>query len=164
LREHHLYVLQGGREVRQGFVRRGAAIEMASAQRELAALQARGVAFFARAFAEPGPVCTQVLPTAGVVELMSGSGAFWQRGHLFVDDHPYYARSGPDGRFALERVPPGDYELVCWLPDWRVADREFDGDTALVSRVTFFPPREVVRRVRVGAGEARVEDVALAGP
>ncbi len=164
LRDHQLHVLQGGRDAGHGFVRRGDVLEMASAQDVFHTLQARGASFFARAFPEPGPTCTQALLAPGVVELMSGSGAYWMRAHLFVDDHPYYARSGADGRFALERVPPGDYELVCWLPDWRTAERELDADSALVWRLKFHPPWETVQRVRLGARERKAIDVAVAAP
>ncbi|WP_447979409.1 carboxypeptidase-like regulatory domain-containing protein [Candidatus Nitrospira bockiana] len=31
-------------------------------------------------------------------------------------DHPYYAMTGPDGRFTLSDVPPGQYRLVAWHP------------------------------------------------
>ncbi|MGQ0811042.1 MAG: carboxypeptidase-like regulatory domain-containing protein [Nitrospiraceae bacterium] len=33
-----------------------------------------------------------------------------------VVDNPYYAMTGPDGRFSLTDVPPGEYNLVIWHP------------------------------------------------
>ena len=51
-------------------------------------------------------------------------GAVLDAAYLFVDDHPYYARTAADGRDALEKVPPGDYDLVCWMPDWRGVARD----------------------------------------
>ena len=97
----------------------------------------------------------------GVVELSSGAGQFWMRAYLFVDDHPYYARTDAAGGFGLAQVPPGDYDLVCWLPDWREASHELDADTCLVSRLTFRPPLRVVKRVHVTPGQPTTQDVTV---
>ena len=50
------------------------------------------------------------------VELTSGAGHYWMRAYLMVAEHPYYALTNADGRFVLPQVPPGRYEIVCWLP------------------------------------------------
>src|SRR5437764_1336769 len=152
MRGWKLHVLQGDADARTGFVRRGGAVEMVSAQPVFHMLQARGAAFFALAFPDPGESCTRRLTRPGVVELSSPAGYFWMRAYLFVADHPYYTRTDAEGHFTLPRVPPGEYEAVCWLPDWRTADRELDGDTGQVCRLTFRPPAEVARPVRVTAG------------
>ena len=31
-------------------------------------------------------------------------------------DSPYYAFSGDDGDFTIDKVPPGEYQLVAWHP------------------------------------------------
>jgi hypothetical protein len=154
MRDWQFHVLQGGADARTGFVRRGDAVEIVSAQPVFHALQARGAAFFALPFPDPGQPCTRRLTRPGVVELSSPAGYFWMRAHLFVADHPYFTRTDAAGRFTLPRVPPGAYEAVCWLPDWRAADRELDGDTGQLSRLTFRPPAEVARPVRVPSGRA----------
>ncbi len=154
MRDWQFHVLQGGADAPTGFVRRGDAVEMASAQPVFHSLQARGAAFFALAFPDSGEPCTRRLTRPGVVELSSPAGYFWMRAYLFVVDHPYYTRTDAEGRFTLPRVPPGEYEAVCWLPDWRTAERELDGDTGQVCRLTFRPPAEVARPVRVTAGGA----------
>jgi hypothetical protein len=61
------------------------------------------------------------------------------RGHLFVANHPYLARTDVEGRFQLEAVPPGTYELACWLPNWHVAKHELDAETTQITRLTFRP-------------------------
>jgi hypothetical protein len=38
----------------------------------------------------------------------------WMRAYLGVVDHPYFAVTGPDGRFTIAEVPPGDYLLAAW--------------------------------------------------
>jgi hypothetical protein len=71
------------------------------------------------------------------------------RGWLFVDDHPYYTHTDAEGCFFLPQVPPGRYELVCWLPDWHEASRELDAETALICRLMFRPPVEVVQPLQL---------------
>lgn len=38
----------------------------------------------------------------------------WMRGYLGVLAHPYFAVTGPDGRFTLKDVPPGTYTVAAW--------------------------------------------------
>src|SRR5207244_1827843 len=83
----------------------------------------------------------------------SGTGQFWMRAYLFVDDHPYYTRTDSAGRFSLSQVPEGEYELVCWLPNWHVVQADRDPDSTLTARLRFGPPVELVRRVRIRHGE-----------
>jgi hypothetical protein len=33
---------------------------------------------------------------------------------LHVSDHPYFAVTALDGRYALTELPPGDYEVLAW--------------------------------------------------
>ncbi len=151
-RDYQVHVLQGESDRRTGFVRRGTAVSFASSQPVLDILQVRGAAFFSLAFPIGGQACSRTLDRAGIVELSSGAGHFWMRGHLFVDDHPYFTHTDASGNFTLEQVPPGNYEVVCWHPDWHVAARELDADTGLVTRLTFRTPVTVKRKVLLTAG------------
>jgi len=36
----------------------------------------------------------------------------WMEGWVYVVDNPYYALTGPDGKFSITDVPPGTYKLV----------------------------------------------------
>jgi plastocyanin len=38
----------------------------------------------------------------------------WMTAYAGVLAHPYFAVTGPDGRFALEGLPPGDYTVAAW--------------------------------------------------
>jgi hypothetical protein len=38
----------------------------------------------------------------------------WMHAWIGVVDHPYFAVTGPDGRFEWKNVPPGDYTISVW--------------------------------------------------
>jgi plastocyanin len=38
----------------------------------------------------------------------------WMHSYIGVVDHPYFAVTGPDGRFQWKNVPPGDYTVAVW--------------------------------------------------
>ncbi|WP_438043568.1 carboxypeptidase regulatory-like domain-containing protein [Sorangium sp. So ce128] len=40
----------------------------------------------------------------------------WMRGFVVVTDHPFFAVSGDDGSFTIEKVPAGKYKLEAWHP------------------------------------------------
>lgn len=161
LRNYQIHICQGDHDGTSGFVRSGDAIEMVSRQKLFHALRVRGAAFFTRAFADTDQPCSQRLVQRGIVELSSGCGYFWMRGTLFVDDHPYYTHSDAKGHFTLRQVPPGHYELVCWLPDWHEATRELDAETALICRLAFRPPIETVQPVQLAARQSRTVSIQV---
>ncbi len=153
VREKCFHIRQGNGDRPIGVVQAGAGIDLVSSDQVLHVVQARGTAFFALALAPQGAPRSRRLESPGVVELRSGSGYWWMRAYLIVLPHPYLAHPDEQGRFRLERVPPGEYDVVAWHPDWRVAQRERHPDLVRVQQVRFGPPREVVRRVRVAPGE-----------
>jgi hypothetical protein len=161
LRDYQIHVCQGECENSSGFVRRGDTIRMVSRQPIYHSLRVRGAAFFARAFPDAERPCSERLDSAGVVELSSGCGHFWMQARLFVDDHPYYTHSDAAGRFTLSQVPPGTYELVCWLPSWYEASRELDAETALICRLTFRPAVEITQTIQLAPRQTRTVPVRI---
>ena len=111
-----MFVLQDGHAGRVGLVRRGDGFAAVNRDQEYHALRGRGAAFFCLPLVDAGRPARQRLEQAGVVELSSAAGYYWMQAHLFVTEHPYYARTDRDGSFRLEHVPSGTYELVCWMP------------------------------------------------
>jgi hypothetical protein len=132
-----------------GFVYAGNNVEMVSYGEQLELLRARGAAFFTLAFPKPEKPLNRTLSQAGLIELSSAVGNYWARCWLFVVDHPYYVRTDESGTFKLDRVPDGVYELVCWLPDWRVERFEHDPETFAIARVWFRKPIEKSILVKV---------------
>jgi hypothetical protein len=160
-RDQRLSVRQGAARSPFGFVRRGDRVEMVSRDTLFHSLHAQGAAFFTLAFPDADRPRTRRLGTQGVVELTSAAGYFWMRAYLFVDDHPYYARTDAEGRFALEQVPPGSYQVVCWVPNWSVARHERDPESGVVTRLFFSPPLEATRQVTLEPRQGRVVQFTL---
>jgi hypothetical protein len=157
------HILAGEEDTITGFVRRGDKVTIVSEDDRFQAVQARGAAFFTLTLADRDIPRERVLAQTGIVELSSNAGQFWMRAHLFVSDHPYLARTDREGRFTLEKVPPGDYEIGCWLPDWHEAAHERDGETALYTRLTFRPSVVKLRDLTVEPGIRRAVQFTYAG-
>lgn len=156
--DYGLRVRQGDVVSPYGFVRRGAEIEAVSHQLVFHVLRARGAAFFGLTFPQAEVPRRRRLNKNGVVELSSGAGYYWMRAYLFVDDHPYYTQTDPQGRFTLTEVPPGTYEIVCWLPNWLKDHHERDSDWAHITRLTFRQPLVISRQITLtGTGPARAD-------
>jgi len=149
LSDKHLRLEQGHEQVRAAVARRGEPLTMKSSDDRLHIVRAGGAAFFSLTFTEPHKPRQRRLERKGLVELTSAVGHFWQRGYVFVDDHPYYARTDAQGRFVLPQVPTGNYQVVCWVPNWNVREQERDPETALVRFITFAPPVELEQPVNV---------------
>jgi hypothetical protein len=158
VRDFAYHVRQGGTDALTGFVRRGDRVSIVADDDRFQAVRARGAAFFTLALAERDHSQERALAQTGVVEFSSNAGQFWMRAHLFVADHPYLARTDALGRFSLEQVPAGAYELASWLPNWHEASHELDGETALVSRLTFRPSVVKLRDMKVAPGAHRTVD------
>lgn len=159
--DYQLDVVQGRQRGLVGFVRRGDPLEMVATKPVFHSLRAQGAAFFTLPFVEAQQITRRPLEKNGLVELSSGAGYYWMRGYLFVDEHPYYARTDAEGRYVLEQVPPGPCTIVCWLPNWQVARQERDPESSLVTRVVFSPPVELDKTVALKTGERLQVDFAL---
>jgi len=42
----------------------------------------------------------------------------WMRGFVVVSSHPFFAVSGADGSFTIEKVPAGKYDVEAWHPHY----------------------------------------------
>jgi hypothetical protein len=152
LKDCRFIVQQGDAAGRDGFVRGGDCVEMVSTESVFHAVHAAGAAYFSLTLPDPDQPRRRTLDRNGLVELTSGAGYFWMRAYLYVDDHPYYTRTDREGRFVLRQVPPGRYQLVCLMPNWREAGHDRDPETSVVMRLRFRPSVEQAQAVEVGAG------------
>jgi hypothetical protein len=157
-RDRGMHILQGKGEHQSGFVRLGDEVEMVSREDVFNALHASGAAFFGLTLPDPDRPRRRTFTEKGVVELSSAAGYYWMRAFLFVGDHPYYTRSGPDGRFRLHGVPPGRYRLTCWMPSWFIARHERDPETTIITRLFCRPSVQQERSVEVRSNETTTVD------
>lgn len=63
----------------------------------------------------------------------------WEIGYLSLFDHPYFAVTGPDGRFELEGLPPGRYTLSAAHRKAGVIEKEIEVryDSSLELEIAF---------------------------
>lgn len=47
----------------------------------------------------------------------------WMRGFVVVTDHPFFAVSGEDGSFKIEKVPAGKYTIEAWHTQYGKLDK-----------------------------------------
>jgi hypothetical protein len=154
-----IVVRQGDRTGRAGVVRRGGGVNLVAHEVALHSIRARGAEFFTQMLPHPDRPVTRQFDDAGIVELSSGSGYYWLRGYLLVSDHPYATVTGPDGAFQLPQVPDGQYDLVCWVPNWQIERLENDPEWVAPVRLYFRPGIEKRHKVVVTAGA--VQDVRV---
>ena len=133
----------------------GANVEIVNADPHFHMLRGQGAGFFSLPFAASTGPSLQRLDRPGTVELSSGSFFFWMHGYLLVADHPYFARTNALGRFTMDKVPAGQYEVVSWMPNWHIAKSNRDPETGLIIQVDFEPPVEQVRKLTVRPREVQ---------
>jgi hypothetical protein len=148
---------------RVGFVRADDTIEMVSKDSQLHTLCVRGAAFFSLPFPDPDRPLRRRLSKPGLVELTSGAAKYWHRAYLWVGDHPYFALTDSEGKFSLPQVPAGNYRLVCWHPNGKIAAKDRDPNTGMVMRYHFAEPIQIGQPVEVKAGVNTMADCFL-GP
>jgi plastocyanin len=62
------------------------------------------------------------------------------RGTIVVLDTPYFAKTDPDGRYRLARLPPGRFVLKAWLEDDTVREQPVELRDGATLRVDFPGP------------------------
>ncbi len=155
MRDYQFRILQGKHAKQTGFVRLGDVAEIISRQEVFHAVHANGAAFFSFLYPDPDRTVKRRLNEAGLIELTSAAGYFWMRSYLFVSDHPYITRTDSQGRFDLAKAPPGEYEVVCWLPNWREHHHDRDPETCYWTRLYFREPLEISQKISLANRESK---------
>lgn len=145
-----------GRSV--GFLPVGGEASFVTKETTLQMIRGRGDELFSYPLTEPDRPRTHRFDRPGHVELSSGAGHYWVRADLFVCDHPYYTRTDDRGFFEWTEVPPGDYDVVVWLRNWRPVRQDRNPESGLIGRTIFAEPVERVIRVTVAADQTATVD------
>lgn len=61
-----------------------------------------------------GRTVHHVLDTPGIAHVNCNIRHTWMHAYLFVAADPYHAVTDPEGRFALDGVPPGTHTIAVW--------------------------------------------------
>jgi hypothetical protein len=59
-----------------------------------------------------------------IYQMICGMHEFMQTWGYAIDN-PYYAITDQNGRFTIDDLPPGEYEVTLWSPHFRKIEREF---------------------------------------
>ena len=131
-------------------------LSMKSSDPVLHTVHMTGAATFNLPFPFTDRVITRDMNTPGLVNLQCNGGHVWMNAEMMVVSHPYYAVTDLGGRFELDDVPPGDYEIVAWHEGWRVLGRETALDVfsqKTIQRAIFSEPRTWEQSVTVHPGD-----------
>jgi hypothetical protein len=136
-------------------VPQGSALDMKSSDAVLHTIHMDGVASFNLPFPFANQTVSRTMNAPGVVNLRCNGGHVWMNAELLVAPHPYYFVTDESGKFELDGVPPGRYQLVAWHEGWHVVGRENALDVFTqqnVQRVVFSPARSWEESVVVEPG------------
>jgi plastocyanin len=61
----------------------------------------------------------------------------WMRGFVVVSSHPFFAVSGKDGTFSIDKVPAGKYDIEAWHPHYGLKKATVDVADGKTAEVTF---------------------------
>ncbi|HEY5648029.1 MAG TPA: carboxypeptidase-like regulatory domain-containing protein [Nitrospiria bacterium] len=80
-----------------------------------------------------------------ITQMICGMHEFMQTWGFSVDN-PYYAKTGRDGTFEIDDLPPGTYQVVAWHPNLKQILREVTVKAGKQTSLNFdFNARQVVR-------------------
>lgn len=143
-----------GRESRYGIIRAGSTINLVSREKMMHSIRAQGTDYFTQMLTDPNRPVARTFSTPGIAELSSGSFFYWARSFLIVSEHPYVAVTDSEGRFHLDQVPSGEYEITCWKGNWQIDHYDRDPEYLIPVRIAMKPAVEKAQPIRVRVGES----------
>jgi len=127
-------------------------LHMKSSDPVLHTVHMDGAASYNLPFPFPNREVSRSMPQAGVASLKCNGGHVWMNAEMIVAKNPYYAVTGQDGKFELDDVPPGAYQIVAWHEGWSLVRQESAFDVLTERRVQ----RPVFSQPRTWEKEAKV--------
>jgi hypothetical protein len=106
-------------------------------------------------FPKGTPAKEQKIRVPGVIAVTCDTHAH-MRAFVLSFEHPYFAVTDADGRFAINQVPPGSYTLTAWHEGWRILEYDQDG------RPKYEEPHVMAAEVTVMAGKTSDIEFQLA--
>ncbi len=142
-----------------------ATLEMTSSDPVLHTVHMEGAATYNLPFPFPGRPVSRLMLHAGVVTIKCNGGHVWMNAVVIVADNPYYAVTDSKGKFELDGVPPGQYEIVAWHEGWHVVGQQPSFDvtsTDKVNRPVFSLPETWRQQVAVNPNSTAIVNFVIA--
>lgn len=96
-----------------------------------------GATAFNVAVPMPGIEISKKLDRPGVLRLRCDAGHTWMKGYIVVLDEPHHAVTDGEGRFVIENVPAGRYDVEVWQEWTGRTIQSVDVVDAQTAEVTF---------------------------
>ena len=147
-------------------VPQGELLKMKSSDATLHTIHMNGAATYNLPFPFPNQVISRAMQSTGLVDLKCNGGHVWMNAELMVVPHPYYVVTDESGRFELNNVPRGSYEIVAWHEGWGVVRQEAAFDVLTerrIQRPVFTEPKTWEQHVTVNADEKAVVNFVITG-
>src|SRR5947208_9120692 len=141
-------------------------LQMKSSDATLHTIHMDGAATYNLPFPFPNQVISRAMQSTGLVDLKCNGGHVWMNAELMVVPHPYYVVTDESGRFELNNVPRGSYEIVAWHEGWGVVRQEAAFDVLTerrIQRPVFTEPKTWEQHVTVNADEKAVVNFVITG-
>jgi hypothetical protein len=140
-------------------------LEMTSSDSVLHTVHMEGAATYNLPFPFPGRPVSRTMLHPGVVTLKCNGGHVWMNAVVIIADNPYYVVTDSKGKFELDGVPPGRYEIVAWHEGWHVVGQQPSFDVTSIDKVNrpvFSSPNIWRQEVAVNSNRTAVVDFAIA--
>jgi len=99
------------------------------------------------------------MTTPGLVMATCDAGHPWMSAYIYVVAHPYFALTDGKGRFQIDDIPPGTYNLKMWHEGIVIARTAKEGK--VVSKYYFEAPYEQAQPVTIRNGETATVNFEL---
>jgi plastocyanin len=93
------------------------------------------------------PLPASIFDGPGFYRATCDAGHPWMSAYIVVIGHPYYAVTDENGRYVLEGVPPGRYNVRMWHEGVHITRTEME--KGAVKRYNYESPYELVKEVEV---------------
>ncbi len=105
------------------------------------------------------PIKSAQLKTPGLIMATCDAGHPWMSAYIMIAEHPYFALSDADGKFILDKIPPGTYRLKMWHEGVVVTKTDLENGSP--KKYHFEEPYETIKEVTVSPNTEATVDFDL---
>ena len=105
-----------------------------------------------------GQVIRKKIKIPGIMRVQCDAGHVWMSAHVVVAEHPYMAVTDTQGRYQIDGIPPGKYEVEIWHEGWDIEEKLSDGT------IIYSAPVVSTEEVTIEANRTTTLDTQLSNP